>query len=315
MQFRTEITLKTAPNSISYQDKIMLLGSCFSSNIGSVFKDKKFQVNINPFGVIYNPASICKSINTLIKNEKKEEKSLFFHQGLWHSFSHHSSFSDISKTNTLHAINTSIEQAHIDLKNASFLIITLGTAWIYESVDTQTVVANCHKLADKNFIRRKLTVEEITHNFSDTFEKLKKINPNIKIIFTVSPIRHWKDGAHENQISKSTLFLAIDKLRKNNLDIDYFPAYEIMIDDLRDYSFYKEDLNHPNQTAIQYIWKKLSETYFSKETIEIVKSIEKIQKAEMHKAFNPTSKEHLAFIRKTEQQKEELLKEYPFLKI
>jgi hypothetical protein len=315
MKFRTEINIEFSYKSISYEDKIMLLGSCFSENIGELFSINKFNVNINPFGIAYNPLSICKSISFLIDNKSFSEKDLFFDNGLWKSFSHHGSFSDASKLICLEKINQRIRQGSEHLQKASFLIITLGTAWVYELKTTKEIVNNCHKLSEKTFNRRRLSVKEIENCFNDLIPTLKQINPNLELIFTVSPIRHWKDGAHENQLSKSCLLLAIEELQKKFNFIHYFPAYEIVMDELRDYRFYAEDMLHPNKIAIDYIWEKFTETYFSGETKKTRKEIEHIIKAQSHRPFNPDTKEHQYFLKKIEEKKTELKEKYPFIEL
>jgi hypothetical protein len=315
MNLITEINIPKSKFDISYRNQLVMFGSCFSENIGKKLTESKFRTDVNPFGILYNPSSIGSSIKRLIYEKHFSENELFSHKEVWNSFSHHGSFSDISKEKTLKNINDRLLFSSNNLKKADFLILTFGTAWIYEEKATSKVVANCHKLPEKTFNRRRLSVEEIVCGYSTLLFDLRAFNPNIKIIFTVSPVRHWKDGAHENQLSKSTLLLAIDELQKNFNFIDYFPAYEIVMDELRDYRFYEEDMLHPNSTAINYIWEKFSETYFSAETQKIKEEIIKITKAESHKAFNPDTKEHQVFLQKLKEKKKLLTKKYPFIEI
>jgi hypothetical protein len=315
MQFRTEIPISKAPTEITYKDRVILMGSCFAENIGNCLVFNKFNVDVNPFGVLYNPYSIAKSVRRLITGEMFSASDLIFHNGLWSSFAHHGSFSDASQTVCLDKINQRLANSSVMLKNADYLIITFGTAWVYEQKETNEIVANCHKFPEKNFIRRRLSVNEIVNTFISLLSDVQEVSPKIKFVFTVSPIRHWKDGAHENQISKSTLLLAINELQERVASIQYFSAYEIVIDELRDYRFYNEDMIHPNNTAIQYIWEKFSQSYFSTQTLQLQSEIQQINKAEAHRPFNPETKEHKLFLERLKQQKHNLLSKHPYLKM
>jgi len=312
MQFRTEILLKKANRQIAYPNNVMLFGSCFAENIGNLLKINKFNVDINPFGVLYNPLSIENSLRILLEKREFSEKDLFLYNGVWNSFSHHGSFSNISLNDTLQSINNKVITSSEKLSNIDFLLITFGTAYVYEK--DGNIVANCHKLPEKEFQRRRLEVSEIVDCYAKLIADIQKANPNFRIIFSVSPIRHWKDGAHENQISKSILLLAIDELQSKFENIDYFPAYEIVLDELRDYRFYEEDMLHPNLLAINYIWEKFSEVYFSAETQNIQKEIAQIIKAEAHRPFNPQTAEHQSFLKDLEIKKTDIQKKYPFVK-
>jgi len=311
MQFRTEISLKKAGRQIAYPDNIALLGSCFAENIGKLLKDNKFNVDVNPFGVLYNPLSIENALRILLEKRLFSEKNLFLHNGVWNSFAHHGSFSNISLNDTLQNINNKVITSSEKLFKTDFLLITFGTAWVYEK--DNKVVANCHKLPEKEFQRRHLEVSEIVDCYTKLMADIQKINPDLRIIFTVSPIRHWKDGAHENQLSKSTLLLSINELQNRFENIDYFPAYEIVLDELRDYRFYEEDMLHPNLLSINYIWEKFSEIYFSAETQHIQKEISQIAKAEAHRPFNPQTAEYQSFLKDLELKKTNILRKYPFL--
>ncbi|MDR1698876.1 MAG: GSCFA domain-containing protein, partial [Prevotellaceae bacterium] len=252
------------------------------------------------------PLSIAAALRRLISAKPYEEKDLFFDNGQWHSASHHSSFSDNDKSLCLQKINSRLAEASENLRNARHLFITFGTAWVYEWADGGETVGNCHKLPAKNFKRRRLNIEEIVEKYNDLTAELLAFNPNLNIIFTVSPIRHWKDGAHENQLSKSTLLLAIDRLKNENLD--YFPAYEIVNDDLRDYRFYASDMIHLSDVAIDYIWERVGETFFSAKTRKLNDEITQINKAREHRPFNPESEEYQDFLRKIEEKENELWK-------
>jgi hypothetical protein len=273
---------------------MMLFGSCFSENIGQKLIDLKFKVDMNPFGILYNPESIANSLKLLLKNQTFTESDLFFDQGLWNSFYHHSRFSDVNREMALEKINSRIKLSAEFLKTADFLMITFGTAWVYELISTGQIVSNCHKIPAKQFNRFRLGVNEISEAYHHLLDELWKFNPNLKIIFTVSPIRHWKDGAVENQVSKSTLILSIERLITGieNRNCSYFPSYEIMMDELRDYRFYAEDMIHLSPVATDYIFDRFSKFLISKESMNLVDNVMKIRKAVMHRPVNSSSVEY-----------------------
>ncbi|MDU1904255.1 MAG: GSCFA domain-containing protein [Dysgonomonas sp.] len=312
MEFRKKIDIPVSDLQISHHSRMMLLGSCFIENIGQKLQEYKFNANINPFGISYNPASICQSLEILLDKKDFTEKDIFHHEGLYHTFFHHSAFSEEDKNQFLSNINNHREKASEDLKNADILFITFGTSYIYTQKQTNKVVSNCHKLPANHFERRRLSVSEIVDSWKSILFRLREVNPALKILFTVSPIRHWKDGAHNNQISKSVLLLSIDELSNSSDDIYYFPSYEIVLDELRDYRFYAEDMIHPNDTAIRYIWERFTETYFDKETIQINKQWQNIHKAISHRPFNEQTEEHKQFLRQTLLKLNELRNKYPY---
>lgn len=311
--FQTKIEIPRSAITISYNDSLMTLGSCFAENMGSKLSDAYFMVDVNPFGVLYNPVSIQNSIELLLLGKEFTKNDLFENRNLWQSFSHSSLFSDISAEGCLEKINTRFNTAKEFLKKTNFLIITFGTAWVYEDRKSGRVVSNCHKLPSNEFIRRRLTVEEIVTNYSVLINNLHVLLPDLQIIFSISPIRHWKDGAHENNISKSILLMAVDNLQKEFSQVHYFPAYEIQLDELRDYRFYSADMLHPSEVAVNYIWERFSETYLSKETIIIKKKMEQLRADLQHRPMFPDTEEFKAFMKNTEKRKEKLLNEYPFL--
>ena len=281
MDFRTIIDInKSFP--ISHSDKIMLLGSCFSDNIGQCLACRGFDVCINPFGTLYNPASILQALSDLIDKEKFDEGEVFEYNGLWHSFRHHSKFSKQTKEEALNIINHKFAKAKEFLEETKVLIITFGTAFVYSNIETSEIVANCHKLPAKNFERYRLDVDQIVKEWGVFLSGFEEKFPGLKIIFTVSPIRHLADGAHGNQISKSTLLVAVDKLLECLSFTSYFPSYEIMMDELRDYRFYAADMKHPSDVAVQYIFERFSDTYFSKKTVEQARLAEKEWKRRQH---------------------------------
>ena len=311
--FRTIIEIEPSKQKISYENQLITIGSCFSENIGQRLKNAYFQVDSNPFGVLFNPVSIKNSLDILLEKKLFTENDIFRNGSLWSSFFHSTLFSSVDQTECLTKINNRIEAAINHLQQADYLLITFGTAWVYLLKETGELVSNCHKLPSNNFIRKRLSIEEIEEAYIVLLEKLHQFNPELHIIFTVSPIRHWNDGAHENNISKSILHLAIEALRKRYDFIDYFPAYEILLDELRDYRFYATDMFHPSDTAIDYIWKRFSETYFADETLLIKTELEQLSAQLNHRSINPDSQEHKAFIQSLEKKKKLLTQKYPFL--
>ena len=296
IKYKTTIEVEPATFSIQYEDHLMSMGSCFAQNIAQKLQDIFYKVSINPFGTLYNPISIRNSLGLLLNKYEFQEEDLFFHNGLWNSFQHHSSFSSPSKEDTLEQINIELIKARTRLKKSNTLLITLGTAWVYELRKEQKVVSNCHKLPANRFKRKRLNVQEIVDSLGPLFDYLKESNPALNIILTVSPIRHLKDGFTENQISKSTLLLAIQELVQKARYIHYFPAYEIMMDDLRDYRYYADDLVHPSNLAVEYIWEVFSNSYLEAQEEPLRKSIRKLQNAMQHRSFNPSSNGHQKFV-------------------
>ena len=311
--FRTIIEPEHSNNKISYNTPALFLGSCFTENIGNRMTDLKFPTIVNPFGVLYNPVSIRLALEILLDNRDFNEKDLGFFNGQWFSFYHDTEFSNPDKDKCLKKINSALNKAREHFINAQYLLITFGTAWVYEYIKTKKVVSNCHKIPAKEFKRYKIGVEDIFVNWAKLINRIEDFNPNLKIVFSVSPVRHWKDGAIENQLSKSTLVLGIHQLKKLFDNVEYFPAYEIMMDDLRDYRFYADDMLHPSGMAIDYIWDHFSKTYFEKETFDIIKEINQIIQAKNHRPLNPTTENHQKFVENQISKVQELSKKYSFI--
>jgi len=297
--FRTEVEVEPSKYKINHKTPVMFLGSCFADNIGAMLVEKKFPVCINPFGVIYNPMSVKQSLDILKNKNKFQKQDLYKFNNQWISFYHHSRFSSLDLKNTLEKINSGIDEGTNFLESTKFLFITFGTAWVYEWKETGRVVSNCHKIPAREFNRRMLSPEEILEAWGEIIEKLKIQLPGLKIIFTVSPVRHWKDSAEGNMVSKSVLLYAIHLLREKFPDTDYFPSYEIMMDDLRDYRFYGEDKLHLNTTAVNYIWQKFDQRFINDETRKVLKKVDEINRAAAHKPFRPGSEDHLIFVENT----------------
>ncbi|MBP5134957.1 MAG: GSCFA domain-containing protein [Paludibacteraceae bacterium] len=306
MKFRTE-TKFAAKGEISYRDNLMFIGSCFSENIGTYFERHLFRTDLNnPFGILFNPASIAKAVRRLLSETPYSDNDLFLHNGVWNSYDHHSDFSDTEKEKCLAKMNDKLKESSQFLKNATILFITFGTAWIYRQKVNGQIVSNCHKMPANTFLREKLSVQDIVNEYTDLFHTFPFSDKKTRVIFTVSPVRHTKDGLHENQLSKATLLLAIDELQKRFDFVEYFPSYEMLLDDLRDYRFYNEDMVHPNNTAIKYLTEKLS-SYFSEETKMLMNEAEQIASAESHRPFNPKSNEYQSFISSIHEKKSQLM--------
>lgn len=313
MNFTTVVTIPSANRQIQHQHQLLMLGSCFTENIGERLQNAKFKIDINPFGIQYNPMSIATALKHIINEKVYTENDLFQNEDRWHSIMHHSRFSSNTAEEAFKLINARIKTAAESLKKAEFLFITFGTAWVYELKSTSEIVSNCHKLPDNQFVRRRLSLSEIVQTYVELLKKIHDINPKLQIIFTVSPIRHWKDGAQENNVSKSILLLAIEELRQQFDIISYFPAYEIQMDELRDYRFYAEDMLHPNKVAIDYIWERFSNVYFSQKTKDITSEMQKLKLALTHRPFNEAGEEFQNFCNKQIVKIEKYIKEYPFL--
>lgn len=312
MNFRTKIKIEQPGFDINHQTRLMSLGSCFSNNIGDKLSENKFQNNTNPFGVLYNPASISAVLKRILSAKTFAKDELVEYDNLFQSFMHHSSFSSTNEEECLNKINNAFSDAVQSLQRTNIFLITFGTAYIYRLKSNGEVVANCHKFPARTFNRQRLTVDEIVQEWEELIKELQKVNPHMKIIFTVSPIRHWKDGAHENQISKSILHLSIDELqRKFDKQVYYFPAYEILIDELRDYRFYDIDMMHPASVAIEYIWTKFSETYFDTNTTGIIKQCQQIIRAVNHRPHNIHNEKYITFVKDTINQIKQLQSKHP----
>ena len=266
MKLQTIVDIQPSDWKISYEDKILMLGSCFSDEIGEQMKQRYLNVTCNPFGTLYNPISIARAINY-----QNNQLPLVEYDGLWHSMAHHGSFSRPTREETEQTVRDSVENMQRVLKEATVVIVTFGTAWVYELNSTPSmdgtevgyIVGNCHKLPENCFSRRRLTVEEIVEAWQPILEEYSDKH----WLFTVSPIRHIKDGLHENQLSKATLLQALEKLSQTyERGITYFPSYEIMLDELRDYRFYADDLVHPSSLAVNYIWERFVDTFCTPQT-------------------------------------------------
>lgn len=317
MQFRTQMPVPKSNHPIDYNSKIVSFGSCFAENISDKFQYFKFQNAVNPFGIIFNPVSIEKIIDKALKQKLFTDKDVFFYNERWHSFDVHSDLNNSSKDELLESLNAILKTTKLQISEATHIIITYGTSWVYRHIERDEIVANCHKVPQKQFEKEILSAETIKNSIKNSIELIHTINPDCNIIFTVSPVRHIKDGFVENQWSKANLITAIHgKLRAEHgmLNTEYFASYEIMMDELRDYRFYAEDMLHPNQVAIDYIWKRFKESTISETAFSTMDKVENIQKSLSHRPFNPDSESHIKFELNLKEKIAKLLSQYSFMK-
>lgn len=300
MQFRTQIPITRYNFPIDYKSEIFSVGSCFAEHISQKFDYFKLKNTANPFGILFHTLAIEKVLEKVVQKIPFTEKDIFFHNELWHCFDVHSEFSTTDKNKLLEQLNQILSDTQKALERSTHIIITLGTSWVYRYNQTGEIVANCHKVPQKEFSKELLSPEQITKSL----ERIISLFSDKKIIFTVSPVRHIKDGFFENNVSKSHLFTALNQILQRN--VNYFSSYEIIMDELRDYRFFSEDMLHPNQMAIDYIWERFSENYLSGNTLEISKEIDSIQKALNHKPFNPNTEAHQKFVENTQKRIEKL---------
>jgi hypothetical protein len=315
MKFLTSIPLKKQTrNLIDYNARILLLGSCFSENIGNKLNYFKFQQLQNPFGILFHPKAIEQFITNVINGKTFTKEDLVYQNERYHSFNAHSSLSEVDENMILNNLNSQISTTQNFLENTTHLIITLGTAWVYRFIETDKIVTNCHKVPQKKFLKELLDITEITNSLETIVSLMNSINPNITILFTVSPVRHLKDGFMQNTQSKSHLISAIHEVVNVRKNVHYFPSYEIMMDELRDYRFYAEDMIHPNKTAIKYIWQRFIEVWLAENMTSTLKEVDIIQKGIAHKPFNATSEEHKEFLQNLSLKKKLIISKYPHIK-
>ena len=316
MKLQTQIPLKQAENQIDYDSQILILGSCFAENIGAKLNYFKFQTVQNPFGVLFHPLAIEKLVSKAVRKERYLDDDVFFLNELWHCFDAHSDLSDVSKEKLLEKLNTALEKTYQQIIKSTHVIITLGTAWVYRKTTVNAIVANCHKVPQKEFSKELLSSTAIQKSLENTIENIQSLNKNIQFIFTVSPVRHLKDGFSENQRSKAHLITAIHEfLNTSNLQfcMSYFESYELMMDELRDYRFYKTDMVHPNDLAINYIWEKFIEVWVKEVAYSTMKQISVIQKGLQHRPFNSNSEKHQNFLKSLQEKITYIKQEYAFI--
>ena len=315
MNFTTKIPLVKSNNPINYNSKIVSLGSCFAENMADKFEYFKFQNTVNPFGIIFNVVSIEKLIFRSIHKQCFTKKDIFFYNESWHCYEVHSEVSNPNKEEFLENLNELIDSTNKKITESTHIIITLGTAWVYKNIETNKIVANCHKVPQKQFTKELLSIETIQESLQNIITLVTEVNKEAKFILTVSPVRHIKDGFAENTLSKSHLISALQQIVNYQLSIvNYFPSFEIMMDELRDYRFYAEDMLHPNQTAIDYIWIRFFEHYVDEKEFATMQQVCDIQKGLHHKPFNSESDSHQEFLSKIRDKITKLVVIYPFMK-
>ncbi|MBL6445132.1 GSCFA domain-containing protein [Fulvivirga sp. 29W222] len=297
--FRTEIIPKASRDKINISSPVLSIGSCFSDCMGQRFANYKFDSLANPYGTVYNPVSIFKLLGYTLSKNYPDQSTYVETQGLQANYDFHSSFSHEEPMEIENSIHEAIDLAHKHLKKSNWLIMTFGTSFIYRRKSNQEIVANCHKIPARHFSKELLTQKQIIERFEAFNQQLMSNYPDIRIILTVSPVRHIKDTMEQNSVSKSILRITCDTLEREYDNIQYFPSYEIMMDDLRDYRFYKTDMIHPTLDAEDYIWKKFSEAYLDADTVSFIEEWDKILKAIHHRPFNPASDAHQNFLQET----------------
>ncbi len=310
--FRTILSPAPAPFRIGHTDQLLLLGSCFTEHIGARLVAGKFATLTNPFGIAYNPASMLQCLERVwAADQDFGEAELFENAGLWRSWAHHGQFAKANKNAALAGINATYREAAEWLPGCNRLLLTFGTADVFMLRDTSQVVANNHKMPAAHFVTRRLSVAEIVDSTVEILEKIKAQNPDLQVIVTVSPVRHLREGAVANQRSKATLVLACDDICCQLPYAHYFPAYELLLDDLRDYRFYAADMIHPSEVAVDYIWQHFCDTYFSGETETLLQAISKIQTAAQHRPLHPDAPEYERFVRTQLAALERLQQDWP----
>jgi len=314
MKLQTKIPLTPQKNQIDYNSKVLLLGSCFVENIGEKLDYYKFPILQNPFGILFQPSAIEHLISRAVNDEPFTEEDIFFYNEQWHCFEVHSSLSTSDKEEFLKTLNTNRKLLLDFLKSATHIVFTYGTSWVYKNIESNCLAANCHKIPQKKFTKELLSVNEVSVLISNTISLIKEINPKVNFITTISPIRHLKDGFVENNRSKAHLISGLQNVVEEASNVYYFPSFEIMMDELRDYRFYKEDMIHPNKTAISIIWEAFSEVWISSETGPVQKEISSIQMSLQHKPFHPEGKAHQLFLQDLKKKIELLQKKIPSIK-
>ena len=315
MNFTTKIPITQNANPIDYNSKIVSFGSCFAENMGDKLCYYKFQTQVNPFGIIFNPFSIEKLIERVVLQRYFTKDDIFFFNERWHCYEVHSELSDADSEVFLSKLNQILSDTQKQLQQATHIIITYGTSWVYRHIETNAIVANCHKVPQKQFSKELLSIDSIQKSIQNTVSLIATLNPKCNFIFTVSPVRHLKDGFVENQVSKAHLIAAIYATTNTKQQtLNYFPSYEIMMDELRDYRFYADDMMHPSPMAIDYIWERFAATQIAASAITTMELVQTIQKGLAHRPFNPNSKSHQKFEANLKEKIATLEAQYSFMK-
>lgn len=317
MQFTTPTDIQPLSRRIGHDARLLVMGSCFAEHMGTRLQQMKWRAVVNPFGVLYNPLSIAEALRRLIDAHRYGEDELVeFPDGGWNTWLHHSRYSYPDRREALDAINNSMEAAAGMLAQTDWLVLTLGTAWVYRLKEDGRVVGNCHKVPEREFVRQRLSVDEIVETFVALLDRLWSVNPGARMLLTVSPVRHLKDGLHGNQLSKATLLLAVDELcRRMPERCVYFPAYEVLMDELRDYRFYAEDMAHPSKQAVDYVWERFVEHCTDEAAHAFMAEWSKVCRALEHRPFKPDSEQYRAFVRQNMLKIAKLKEKYPYLEV
>jgi len=315
MQLTLQLNIDPIKKPVSYTNKIMLIGSCFTENMSERLNHAKFQTLSNPHGILFNPVSVTDSLNSYIDNKAYAEDDLFYLNELWNSWDHHTRFSHINKAEALKSINASQEKAANYIREADYLVITLGSAFQYYLKDTGKPVANNHRAPAQWFEKRLLPIDLITASLSRTLEKLYKLNPGIQIIFTISPVRHIRDGVIDNNRSKARLIEAVHTLCSSFDNTYYFPAYELVIDILRDYRYYDIDFVHPNYLATSFIWEHFVKACISNDAQHLMKELQEISTARAHRTRFPQTEAHARFMANYAEKVKQFIDKYPYLQL
>lgn len=315
MDLYTRVPLQQATPKITYESSIVSLGSCFAVNMATKFNRFKFRSYANPFGILFHPRAIQRLLALAEAKHKFGARDVFEHDGIWSSFDAHSDLDKLDMDQAIDGLDKALNEFVQFIQGATHVLVTFGTAWVYELKDTSVPVANCHKLPQNLFTKRLLGFNELVSSYQGITRLIHCLNPNAQIIYTVSPVRHIKDGFVENQRSKSLLISALHEYLQHfsTQQCMYFPAYEILLDELRDYRFYAKDLLHPNEIAIDYIWNQFVDVFMEQETLSVMKKVEDVTKALEHRPFNPTSEQHLKFLDTLVDKIDYLLQKYPFM--
>jgi hypothetical protein len=314
VKLQTQLPLEIQSPLIDYSSKLVLLGSCFAENMAEKFSYYKFQNEVNPLGVLFHPIAILDLLTRAHENNPYSEKDIFFSNGCWQSFQSHSRLNSISQIEILDHLNKALKSTQDQLKNASHVILTFGTAWVYEHIQSKTIVANCHKQPQKEFEKSILSIDQLQDTFNSIISILKSFNPKVTVVFSISPVRHLKDGFVENNLSKAHLITALHSVINTTENTHYFPSYELLMDELRDYRFYKQDMVHPNQIAIDYVWEKFQPIWIDADVNPIMQEVNQLQKGFAHKPFNPLAEEHAIFLSSLAKKAKAMESRFPFMK-
>ncbi|AXY73053.1 GSCFA domain-containing protein [Paraflavitalea soli] len=315
MDFMLDINIPTPKETINYREPILLTGSCFTEHIGNSLQELKFDVLQNPHGILFDPASVASSLVSYVQNKQYTADDLFYLNEVWQSWQHHGRFSHVDQQTSLQLINASQQRAHEFLKTAKWLVITLGSSFSYRLVENSLPVANCHRAPGQWFRKHLMSIEEINTVLDNSLYQVLKFNPSLRVIFTVSPVRHIRDGVIDNNRSKARLIEVVHHLVNKFDRLYYFPAYELVIDVLRDYRFYDIDMVHPNYPATSFVLEHFMKHFTDAESQQVAAEVQKIVIARKHKAFHPATEAHRKFLQSHHDKAKELQAKYSFLKL